>query len=109
MCGVGNIALQRDLVSFENGETLTLRMALARRHPQSGCFSLLHHSDRGSEYTSAGYQECLKQEGIEVSMSLNGNCYDNAALESFFAKLKKECVHRHHFQSRRQARQVIVE
>lgn len=89
--------------------TLALRMALARRQPQSGCFSLLHHSDRGSEYTSLGYQECLKREGIEVSMSRTGDCYDNAAMESFFATLKKECVHRHHFHNHRQARQIIFE
>lgn len=89
--------------------TLALRMALARRNPQSACFPLLHHSDRGSEYTSLGYQACLKQEGIEVSMSRTGDCYDNAAMESFFATLKKECVHRHHFQNRCQARQVIFE
>lgn len=89
--------------------TLALRMALARRHPQSGCFSLLHHSDRGSEYTSLGYQECLKHEGIEVSMSRTGDCYDNAAMESFFATLKKECVYRQHFQNRRQARQAVFE
>jgi transposase InsO family protein len=89
--------------------TLALRMALARRRPQSDCFPLLHHSDRGSEYTSSGYQECLKQEGIEVSMSRTGECYDNAAMESFFATLKKECVHRHHFQNRQQARSAIFE
>lgn len=89
--------------------TLALRMALARRRPQSDCFPLLHHWDRGSEYSSLGYQECLKHEGIEVSMSRTGDCYDNAAMESFFATLKKECVHRHHFQNRRQARQVIFE
>jgi len=89
--------------------TLALRMALARRHPQSDCFPLLHHSDRGSEYTSSGYQECLQQEGIEVSRSRTGDCYDNAAMESFFATLKKECVHRHHFQNRREARQAIFE
>jgi putative transposase len=95
----------------ENEElvTLALCMALARRHPQSDCFPLLHHSDRGSECTSLGYQECLKQEGIEVSMSRTGDCYDNAAMESFFATLKKECVHRQHFQNRRQARQAVFE
>ncbi len=89
--------------------TLALRMALARRHPQSDCFPLLHHSDRGSEYTSLEYQECLKQEGIEVSMSRTGDCYDNTAMESFFATLKKECIHWQHFQNRRQARQVVFE
>ncbi|MBO0789402.1 MAG: DDE-type integrase/transposase/recombinase [Ktedonobacteraceae bacterium] len=89
--------------------TRALRMALARRRPQSPCFPLLHHSDRGSEDTSLGYQECLKQEGIEVSMSRTGDGYDHAAMESFFATLKKACVHRHHFQNRRQARQVVFE
>jgi len=42
-------------------------------------------------------------------MSRSGDCYDNAAMESFFATLKKECVHRYHFQNRRQARQVVFE
>ena len=93
----------------EERVTLALRMALARRNPQSACFPLLHHSDRGSEYTSLGYQACLKQEGIEVSMSRTGDCYDNAAMESFFATLKKECVHRQQFQNRRQAREAIFE
>lgn len=95
----------------ENEElvTLALRMALARRNPQSACFPLLHHSDRGSEYTSGGYQACLKQEGIDVSMSRTGDCYDNAAMESFFATLKKECVHRQQFYTRKHARQTIFE
>lgn len=84
--------------------TLALRMALARRHPRAG---LLHHSDRGSEYTSRGYQALLTQLGIEVSMSGTANCDDHAAMESFFDKLKSECVKRAYFQSRAQARSVI--
>ena len=59
-----------------------LRMALARRRPQAG---LLHHSDRGSTYTSESYQELLEQEGLRVSMSRTADCYDNAAMESFCA------------------------
>jgi transposase InsO family protein len=86
--------------------TLALQMALARRHPQAG---LLHHSDRGSEYTSLGYQRLLAQLGIVVSMSRTANCYDNAAMEAFFDKLKSECVKRIHFQSRTQARSTIFE
>ena len=89
--------------------TLALRMALARRKPDTACLPLLHHSDRGSEYTSLGYQACLKREGIDVSMSRTGECYDNAAMESFFATLKKECAYRQEFQSRRQARQAVFE
>ena len=81
-------------------------MALARRHPGAG---LLHHSDRGSQYTSAGYQALLKQHGIEISMSRKGDCYDNALMESFFGTLKEECVERQKFQTRAEARKVVFE
>jgi len=86
--------------------TLALQMALAQRHPQAG---LLHHSDRGSEYTSLGYQALLTHLGITVSMSRTANCYDNAAMESFFDTLKSECVARTHFVSLVQARSAIFE
>jgi putative transposase len=66
-----------------------LDQAIARRRPKAG---LLHHSDRGSQYTSQAYQLCLEQSGIHVSMSRKGNCWDNAAMESFFGTLKDECV-----------------
>jgi putative transposase len=66
-----------------------LDQALARRRPKAG---LLHHSDRGSQYTSQAYQACLEQSGIQSSMSRKGNCWDNAAMESFFGTLKEECV-----------------
>lgn len=86
--------------------TLALHMALARRRPQVG---LLHHSDRGSEYTSCGYQALLSQWGINVSMSRTANCYDNAAMESFFDTLKSECVDRTQFHTQAQARSAIFE
>jgi putative transposase len=66
-----------------------LDQALARRRPKAG---LLHHSDRGSQYTSKAYQAHLEQAGIQSSMSRKGNCWDNAAMESFFGTLKDECV-----------------
>ena len=66
-----------------------LEQALARRRPKAG---LLHHSDRGSHYTSRAYQLRLERCGIEPSMSCKGNCWDNAAMESFFSTLKEECV-----------------
>jgi transposase InsO family protein len=86
--------------------TNAAEMALARRRPRAG---LLHHSDRGSQYTSEGYQTLLKQYGIEISMSRKGDCYDNALMESFFGKFKEECVERHTFKTRSEARQVIFE
>jgi transposase InsO family protein len=83
-----------------------LRMALAQRRPQAG---LLHHSDRGSQYTSRDYQALLRAWGIEVSMSRKGECYDNALMESFFATLKGECTDRQRWASHSQARQAIFE
>jgi transposase InsO family protein len=64
-----------------------LGRALARRRPPPG---LLHHSDRGAEYTSGDYQTQLAQAGIVCSMSRRGDCWDNAVVESFFATLKRE-------------------
>jgi putative transposase len=83
-----------------------LQMALLRRHPQPG---LLHHSDRGSQYTCHDYQQVLTSYGIVVSMSRKGDCYDNALMESFYATLKTECVERQSYQTRAQARQSIFE
>jgi len=96
------------MAATENEELveLALQMALSRRQPPGG---LLHHSDRGSEYTSNDYQALLVQEGIQVSMSRTANCWDNAAIESFFATLKKECIYREQFERRAQARQTVFE
>jgi len=82
-----------------------LRMALLGRRPPAG---LLHHSDQGSQYTSATYLNCLNAALAELSMSGAGNCYDNAVMESFFSTLKTECV-TGIFLNHAQARTVIFE
>lgn len=66
-----------------------LNRALATRSPRVG---LLHHSDRGVQYTSADYQARLAAAGIRISMSRVGNCWDNAPVESFFSGLKAEVM-----------------
>ena len=66
-----------------------LDMALLQQRPQPG---LLHHSDRGSQYTSHAYQQKLKDAQFISSMSRRGNCLDNAPMESFWATLKRECA-----------------
>jgi putative transposase len=81
-----------------------LDLALARRRPKAG---LLHHSDRGSQYTSRAYQLRLEQSGMTVSMSRKGNCWDNAVMESFFGTLKEECVGRTIYSSHEEARLAI--
>jgi len=83
-----------------------LRAAILKRRPESG---LLCHSDRGTQYASEEYQKQLKSGGLICSMSRKGNCYDNAAVESFFASLKRELVHRTTFQTHRQARAAMFE
>lgn len=82
-----------------------LHMALQTRQPDA---SLLHHSDQGSQYTSAAYQNSLAGLNIQTSMSRVGNCYDNAVAESFFGTLKTECATRQ-FPTHALARTTIFE
>ena len=84
----------RRIVGWACGPTLhaslvlaALSDALKRRRPPEG---LLHHSDRGSQYVDDDYIKALIAAGIERSMSRAGNCYDNAAMESFWSTLKTD-------------------
>ena len=83
-----------------------LDMAVARRRPGS---QLIAHSDRGSQYASAHYQEVLAAAGIVCSMSEVGQCWDNAPVESFFASLKRELVHHERYTTREEAKASIFE
>lgn len=84
----------------------TLQMALNQRFSDG---ELLHHSDRGSQYCSKDYRRCLQEHGITCSMSRAGDCWDNAVMESFFATLKKELIHRERYATRDDARRSIFE
>jgi putative transposase len=86
--------LGADLVSA------ALRQALGQRQPALG---VMHHCDRDGLYASAAYQELLAEYGFIVSNSRKGNCYDNACVESFFARLKIECMYPKKFVNRAQA------
>ena len=83
-----------------------LEMALATRRPQPG---LIHHTDRGVQYTSTAYGELLAAQQVRQSVGKPGTCWDNAVAESFFATLKSELIHRHVWPTRRQAKQAIFE
>jgi len=67
-----------------------LKMAVARRQPKT---EVLLHSDRGSQYCAYDYQALLRRHRILPSHSRRGNCWDNAAMESFFRSLKAERVY----------------
>jgi putative transposase len=71
-------------------------MAFRRGRPKE----VLHHSDQGSQYMSEDFQNLLEAHGIVCSMSRRGNCWDNAAMGSFFSTLKTERLNRKHYRTR---------
>ena len=83
-----------------------LAMALHARRPPPG---LVHHTDRGCQYTAAVYQARLAARGAVCSMSRAGDCYDNAMAESFFATLKAELIGTRAWPTRAVVRQAIFE
>lgn len=103
----------RAVVGWSLDTTLTtqlplraLDMAVRRRIPGS---SLLHHSDRGCQYTSQEYRRPLADLGIEVSMSRKGNCWDNAVAESFFSTIKLELVYDRRWATRLELRTAVFD
>jgi transposase InsO family protein len=83
-----------------------LHQALGRRGRPQG---VLHHSDRGIQYTSARYRQILRQHQCEASMSRRANCYDNAYMESFWGTLKAELLAGRSFATRAEARLLIFD
>jgi transposase InsO family protein len=103
----------RRIVGWSMDDTMTTTLvedafnaAILSRKP---AFGLLHHSDRGVQYTSGRYRELLDLHGMEASMSRTGNCYDNAVVESFWGKLKTEMVYHHRFATKAEARAAVFE
>jgi putative transposase len=102
----------RKVVGWQVGDSLATPLvsqalcnAIELRRPRRG--ELLHHSDRGCQYTSDGYQQTLKTLGIECSMSRRGNCYDNAVAERFFWSLKHEWTKHDQFADLESARRSV--
>jgi putative transposase len=86
--------------------TDALVMAIWRRGKPD---AVLHHSDRGSQYTSEPFQRFLADQGLACSMSRSGNCWDNAAMESFFSSLKTERTARTLYHTRDQAKADVFD
>src|SRR5206468_138740 len=86
--------------------TDALVMAIWRRGKPD---ALLHHSDRGSQYTSEQFQRLMADNGIDCSMSRSGNVWDNAAMESFFSSLKTERTARKTYRTRDQAKADVFD
>ena len=103
----------RRIVGWSMGSSLdtnlvlaALRMAGARRRPPSG---LIVHSDRGAQFASAAYRAELARHGFVASMSRQGNCYDNAYIESFWSSMKIEAIFGRRFLNRDAARSAVFD
>jgi putative transposase len=81
-------------------------MAIRRRNPSAG---LIHHSDRGAQYTALSFGKRLEEAGVVASMGRTGSALDNAISESFVASLKTELLYGHRFLSREAARTAIFD
>lgn len=103
----------RKIVGMSMGERLetdlimkALKQALYNRNISE---NLMHHSDRGCQYTSKEFKELTSQYGIRLSMSAKGRCYDNAVAESFFHTLKTEEIYLRNYRIREEAKSSIFE
>ena len=112
LAGIMDLCSRR-IIGWRMSDTMTadlvlraVHMAFDARRPGAG---LLHHSDRGVQYTCGRYRELLSMHGVTVSMSRTGDCYDNAVVESFWGKLKTEMVYHEHFATREQARAAVFD
>jgi putative transposase len=83
-----------------------VNMAIYNRRPEPG---LIHHSDRGSQYTSVEFSSRLREVGLLPSMGSVADAYDNSMAESFVSTLKRELIHRHSWANRQSARTAIFE
>lgn len=101
----------RKIIGWNMSERMTKELCLValdralNARPTSK--ELIHHSDRGSQYTSHEYITRLKEHDIQISMSRKGNCWDNACIESFHATIKKELVYRTKFNTREEAIRAV--
>jgi len=103
----------RRIVGWSMEKSLDTRLVLgswhmARTHRRPPPH-LLFHSDRGSQYASRCMGSALQEAGAMASMSRRGNCYDNAAMESFWSTLKIELIYRGRFETRAQAQTAIFD
>jgi putative transposase len=103
----------RRVVGWSMSATMTaqlvtdaLIMAIWRRGKPD---ALLHHSDRGSQYTSEQFQRLMAEHGVTCSMSRSGNVWDNAAMESFFSSLKTERTARKTYRTRDEAKADVFD
>lgn len=97
-------------LSFQNNARL-VSQALENARQRRGALKagIIHHSDRGSTYASDAYQRLLERLGMRASMSARGNCYDNAAKESFYGRFKTSTIGNRVLADEAEVRAVVFE
>lgn len=110
------LAAEMDLCSkriagwkLEDSLAAPLVVETFRRAVSSWSAPALHHSDRGVQYAAQDFRQILKSYDVTPSMSRKANCYDNAAMESFFATLKTECFQNRIPKNRAQAQAMLFD
>jgi putative transposase len=97
-------------ISSRNDSNLVVEaLTNALRNRGGSHAGLIHHSDRGSTYASHSYQKVLLEQDVKPSMSAKGNCYDNAAMESFFVRFKTNTIKNKIYENETQVRDVVFE
>jgi putative transposase len=97
-------------LSERNDTALVLKALNAAVLTRGGCVrGTIHHSDRGSTYASHAYQLRLNAHGLKPSMSAKGNCYDNAAMESFYGRFKCSSIRNRIFDGSEELRQHVFD
>ena len=103
----------RRIIGWSISDRLTAKLSIAALQDalnrRGRVMGLIHHSDQGKEYYASDYQKLLGKNDILCSMSRKGNCWDNAAIESFFHSLKVEQVHHDDYRTRAEARAALFE
>lgn len=107
-------AWSRRVVGWAMGDTLrtalvvdAFNMAVWNRRPAAA--EVVHHSDRGAQYTSLAFSRRCREAGVAPSMGSVGDAYDNALAEAFFATLETELLMRHTFATRQVARLALFD
>ena len=88
---------------------LVIQALLSARWRRMPTNTVIIHSDQGSQYASNDWSAFCRDNGFTPSMSRRGNCYDNAAMESFFASMKKERTRRYRYRTRDEAKSAIFD
>lgn len=83
--------------------------AIERAFVQRRPHEVIHHSDRGCQYTSIAFGKRCEELGVRPSMGTTGDCFDNAMAESFFASLECELLDRRHFETHAEAKTAVFE